>query len=220
MANKIEKVKEVREESLVTNSIFITETNSTKIMTIIKLLKKNSAGGIDNISVKVLKHLSSFLALPLSILINNIINTGICPKHFKKAEIIHIHKAGSKKDMLNYRPISLISNIAKIFENIIHQRICRYLQKYELLNSNQYGFRKNLSTSDALANFSNTIYNNLDSIKPTLAIFLDLAKAFDTVNHKLLIKKLFNLGIRGQTLKLFENYLQDRSQVVKINSNK
>lgn len=181
-------------------------------------LKKGKAGGIDGISVKVLQTLCSFVAKPISELINNSIITGKCPDHFKKAEIVPIFKSQGKLSVSNYRPISLISNIAKVFEKVIHFRLCNFVEKYKILNENQFGFRKRLSTNNALNVFANTIYNSLDKSQPTMAVFLDLAKAFDTVDHSILLEKLKRVGIRGTALDLLRDYLNNRTQQVRVNN--
>ena len=145
---------------------------------------------------------------------------GIWPNELKKAEITPIHKAKDKHSPNNYRPISLISNIAKIFEKLIHLRLLSFFNKYKIISDKQFGFRKNKSTKDALNLITNLIYDQLDSSEPIAVTFLDLAKAFDTVDDQILLDKLYNLGIRGNAHKLLKSYLTNREQRVKINSKK
>lgn len=118
--------------------------------------------------------------------------------------------------MENYRPISLINNFAKLFEKCLKTRIIQFLETNKLLNQHQYGFRTNLSTEDAVFNLINEINNNLNSNRKTLAVFIDLAKAFDTIPHEQLLYRMENMGMRGTTNSLFKNYLSDRTQRVKI----
>lgn len=198
------------------NSIFLSLASEIEILTILKKLKVRAAGGIDGIPVRVLQTLDVYVAKPLADLINMIILTNEVPEHFKKAEIVPIFKANEKTIISNYRPISLISNLAKIFERVLHIRLIKFIGKNKLLHKNQFGFRKNLSTSDALQLFSDTIFQNLDASKPSMAIFLDLAKAFDTVDHKKLLQKLEKIGIRGVALNIIRSYLTNRKQVVKL----
>ena len=130
--------------------------------------------------------------------------------------MVPIFKSGDKHLTTNYRPISLIFNIAKLLEKIIYSRIVCFLNKHKVLMHNQFGFRRNKGTREALAFVAKKIYNNLDSGTPTIATFLDLVKAFDTVNHKILLSKLEKYGIRGIALNLLKNYLSERAQVVRI----
>ena len=111
----------------------------------------------------------------------------------------------------------MISNIAKVFEKILYNRIYDFVIKNNIISQQQFGFLKNIGTRDALNYVTNILYQNLDRSKPTLIAFLDLAKAFDTVNHRLLIDKLYCIGIRGQALDLLDSYLSDRYQKDRLN---
>ena len=144
------------------------------------------------------------------------IEKSVWPDNLKSAEVVPIHKAGSKSCISNYRPISLISNIAKIFEKILYNRLYSFLEKHQILSEHQYGFVKNKGTADALNYITHKIYQNLDKSKRIIATFLDLAKAFDTVNHDILLSKLERYGIRGKVLLLFKSYLSNRQQKVRI----
>ena len=117
----------------------------------------------------------------------------------------------------NYRPISLLSNLNKILEKLMHKRIYAFLEKYDLLYSLQFGFRSKFSTSHALIHMTEAIRSALDSGNVTCGIFVDFAKAFDTVNHEILLKKLDNFGFRGVVNDWFRSYLTDRKQKVVIN---
>lgn len=136
---------------------------------------------------------------------------------FKTSIVRPIYKKGNKLDPSNYRPISLITNFTKIFEKIIKKRLTAYLQKYKIISAKQYGFQAGISTQDAIVSLTEKIYNSLDQQMPSLAVFLDLAKAFDTVSISLLAESLEDLGIRGVNLKLFKSYLTDRIQYVSVN---
>ena len=117
----------------------------------------------------------------------------------------------------NYRPISLISVLAKIFERLLSDRLNAYLDKHKVLSNKQYGFRKNRSTTDALDRLTELIEAAMDEKSASLVIFVDLAKAFDTVDHKQLLDCLEGIGVRGVQYSLFRSYLTDRRQCVRLN---
>ena len=155
---------------------------------------------------------------PLSHIINVIFSTGVFPKILKSAIIVPIFKQGNKKLANNYRPIALISSIGKLIEKCIKYKLTNFLEKYKLLSNQQFGFRKDTSTENALCGVTDRILNDLDSGKKVVGIFLDLTKAFDTVVHQILLERLHNIGIRGIANDLFKSYLSGRSQRVKIDN--
>lgn len=130
--------------------------------------------------------------------------------------VIPLHKKGSKQMMSNYRPISLLPTTSKILEKIVKARLASYTE--ETISKNQYGFRVGTGTNDALAALTQIINENYESKNKSLAVFVDLAKAFDTVSHKILLKKLELLGIAGAAYQWFSSYLGDRSQLVRVGS--
>lgn len=140
------------------------------------------------------------------------------PDCLKTATISPIIKSGETKDINNYRPISIISSVGKIIEKAIKIQLTDFLEKCNIIHKNQFGFRKDCSTQHAIFEFTQKIYNAFNNGNKSLAIFLDLAKAFDTVSHNILLEKLENYGIRGLALKLFKSYLTDRKHKVKINN--
>ncbi|XP_057290244.1 uncharacterized protein LOC130612931 [Hydractinia symbiolongicarpus] len=156
---------------------------------------------------EILKYLST---------INSKKSSGVFPTQLKLTKVIPIHKKESKLDCTNYRPISLLSNINKIFEKLIHDRLYKFLNKNKVLYSQQFGFRKIYSTSQTLLNMIQKIADNLDKGNYVCGIFVDLQKAFDTVDHEILLKKLFHYGVRGNVLNLLKSYLSDRDQFVSI----
>jgi hypothetical protein len=127
-----------------------------------------------------------------------------------------VYKSGEKNDVNNYRPISVLPAISKIIEKMINNRLIAYLEKFKIISKSQFGFRKGLSTEDAVLALTKEITNQVDNGNKCLAIFLDLKKAFDTVSHSTLIHKLETMGIREKSLDLLSDYLHDRSQKVKI----
>lgn len=197
-------------------TLFLYPTDEPEIKKIIRELKNNKAPGKDKIRAEVIKDLEDIVAKPLCYIFNLILETGIYPSALKEAIIKPVHKSGDKFLMENYRPISLVSNFNKILEKIIKIRITKYCKKHELISDIQYGFQEGKSTNDAIAKLTSLIYSKIDQSKPSLAVFLDLAKAFDTVSHPQLLQKLESIGCRGVVLKLMQSYLQDRKQYVQI----
>ena len=198
-------------------SIFITRTNHIEILNITNNIEIKN-GGIDYINTKTLKTLSVHIVNQLVHICNQCIDKATWPDALKIAEVIPTHKSNEKHIPTNYRPISLISNIAKIFEKIIHNRITNFINSCDLLTKNQYGFRKNRSIKEALFQLSNMIYKNIDTSTPIAITFLDLVKAFDTIDHQILLDKLYNYEIRGSAYNLLKNYLTNRQQRVKLNN--
>jgi len=202
----------------VEHSFFMSPVTSFDIAKNITNLKSSSAAGKDKIPIRIVKENSSSLSKPFAHIINLIFTTGKIPHDFKESIVTPIYKTGDKKKIENYRPISLINNFTKIFERCVKERLINYLEKYNLLNKNQFGFRKGLSTEDALCQLVRNVYKSFENNKKCLAIFLDLTKAFDMVSHDLLCKKLEKYGIRGTPLDMFKNYLKDRKQYVRVGS--
>lgn len=200
----------------VANSMFLREVDTAEIIKQIDSLKNNKAPGIDGITVKILKMCNVYIAGPIAHIINECFRTGICPKHFKLAVVVPIYKAGKECEISNYRPISLLPSLSKIFEKCLAARITSYLEHSGVLNCAQYGFRKGVSTSSAIANFTECIYELLDTGLKTIVVLVDLAKAFDTLHHETLLDKLERYGFRGIVHTLIRNYLTGRSQVVRI----
>ena len=141
----------------------------------------------------------------------------MCPDALKISEVIPIHKGGSTEEINNYRPISLLSIFDRIIEKLTHARMYEFLQEHNILCQNQVGFRKNNSTTSALIEITEKIKETIDNKKYGCGIFMDLCKAFDTVNHDILLKKLEHYGIRGNALEWFRSYLTNRKQYVSLN---
>lgn len=200
----------------VKSSIVMLPTDVYEVRNEIKNLKEDALGGPDNIPSKIIKKISHTIEDILVSLINNSLKTGIFPEQLKRARVTPIFKGGNSSDPSNYRPISVLNQFSKIFEKIIASRLLSFLEKRKILFPGQFGFRKKHSTYMAIANVINTITDKLDKGDKLIALFIDLSKAFDTLDHVLLITKLEHYGIRGQSLKLIESYLTNRSQIVKF----
>lgn len=200
------------------NSFYLADTNNDEIIDTISSLRSNSSPGVDNLSSACLKKIASYIVEPLKMIINKCFLVGYFPKLFKVAKVVPLYKSGDKSNPSNYRPISLINNLAKIMEKIIKKRLVSYLNKHRIINRNQYGFKSGISTEDAISDFLERIIENFNSKKKTLTTFLDLAKAFDTVSQSRLLEKMEHLGIRGSPLKLFNSYLTERYQLLTLNT--
>ena len=150
-------------------------------------------------------------------MVNLCFETGVFPDVLKLAKVTPLHKKESNLDYLNYRPISLLSVFSKIYEKLIYMRIYSYLTKKDLIYSKQFGFRSNHSTNHAIISITEHIRNLLDNSKYVCGIFVDLEKAFDTVNHKVLCEKLNFYGLRGNVNNLLQSYLSNRKQYVSLN---
>jgi len=198
------------------NSLFLYPVTESEIGNIISQLNSNSASGEDGISAKFIKYFKNYFIPPLVFIINFSFTSGIFPDDLKYSIVTPVFKAGDKTNVSNYRPISVINQFAKVFEKAIAYRLNKHLSFNNIISCNQYGFRPNKSTDDALFLTMKTIYSALNDNKRCLAIFLDLAKAFDSVPHNILLSKLHKYGVRGIALELFKSYINDRGQAVKI----
>ena len=164
----------------------------------------------------MIKHCASLIAPILSKLYKKCIQDGVVPKVLKYGVITPIHKKGRKDKIENYRPISTLPIFGKIFEKILYKRIYNFATSQNIISESQFGFRANHSTSHAIHDSINFIKSCHAKSRHALGIFIDLSKAFDTIDHKILLSKLHNYGIRGTPHELLKSYLSDRYQQVKI----
>ena len=200
------------------NSMYLKPVNESELVRHISSLKNNSAPGEDGISTQFIKKLHKYFLKPLVHIINLIFRTGTIPAYFKSSIVVPIFKSGNKEHITNYRPISFINNFSKLFEKVLKERLISYFKTNNILSEKQFGFVENMSTSDAMYEIISEITNSMNKGNKTLGIFLDLAKAFDTVPHDLLLKTLSHYGIRGPVSDVFESYLTGRQQIVRINN--
>ena len=180
-------------------------------------LNDNKAVRPNSIPNKILKLVNRDISYQLADLFNLSLSNGIFPTILKINKVTPAHKKDSKLLCSNYRPISLLSNIDKILERIMYKRLYSFLEQSELIYNLQFGFRQKHSTSHALINLTESIREKLDKGNYACGIFVDFQKAFDTVDHHILLKKLNHYGIRGIPNDWFASYLQDRKQFVSIN---
>ena len=189
----------------VKNSLFLSLPTSHEISKIIlnSNEKKSSHGAISN---KVTKMTNETISPYLEVLFQKCIKEGVFPDSFKIAEVIPLFKGGDREDRNCYRPISLLPTISKIFERILAKRMISFFTKFDILSKDQFGFRAKFSTEYAIADIYDKLINNLDKRLSSCAIFLDLAKAFDSVSHEILLRKLQHYGVRGKALELLRSY--------------
>ena len=182
------------------NSIYFTPTNTEEISDIINVLKNKKSTGHDGISSSLIKQIKTAICIPLTTIINKSLETGQVPTNMKLAKVILIYKAKDKKILNNYRPVSLLPCISKIIEKIIHKRLYHFLQLNDIFYNSQYGFRPKHSTINAITELCYNIINGFENKQQSLAVFLDLSKAFDTIDHNIMLKQLCHYGIRGVAL--------------------
>ena len=171
------------------NSLFLHPTDKRDIIRIIHELKPKNSCGHAGISSKLVKYLTNEIALPLSIMINTSIERGHVPDTMKLAKVIPIHKLKDKQMLNNYRPISLLPIFSKILEKVIYHMLFNFLNTNNALFSSQYGFRKKHSTINAVTELVSHVIKAMNRKENTISVFLDLSKAFDTVNHNILLRK-------------------------------
>ena len=201
----------------VPHSIFLRPITSNECANIIDSLK-NTSYNKDTLPVKIFKLAKHILIEPIRYLINMSIENGVFPDVLKCANVTPIFKNGDRCCVANYRPVSVLPYLSKIFEKCIANRVLGFIDSNKIITPNQFGFQKGKSTEQAILKLIEGIHNALNSKKHHLSIFVDLSKAFDTVNHAILLQKLYHYGIRGPAYSWFESYLSDRQQRVKIGS--
>ena len=200
------------------HSFYIYPTSEREIVEEISKLKSGKATGPFSIPVKVIKIIKTVIAKPLETLFNISFSTGIVPNSFKLANVIPIYKKGPQNNLSNYRPISLLSIFNKLLEKLMCKRLLNFLEKNNVFYNKQFGFRTKHSTDQAILSIIDQIQIAIDEKNFTCGIFLDFSKAFDTVNHEIILKKLDNYGIRGIAKGWFASYLCNRQQTVTINN--
>ena len=186
----------------------------------VKKLPNKCSTAEDGITIYELKKYWEILCVPLVMLFNLSLQKGVFPKTLKKAQIVPIPKIQNPHSPENFRPIAILSNISKIFESIIQERMLKFLNKMGFFDSKQFGFLPQKNTSEAIVAHLSEIVNKLENGEIVLGLYMDIAKAFDTVSHEILLEKLLKAGFRGVFWEWLQSYLIDRQQQVKYNGSK
>ena len=193
-------------------------TNEEEVKGLIRDIDISKASAILNVSSKIIKDAFETIPVLLTKLFNISLNRGKVPDAWKSATVIPLKKEGNSADVNNLRPISLLPVQIKLLEKIVHNRLMAYLDHEQLLDNKQGGFRPGHSTVDTIVRFTEDLYQNINNGLTSIAVYIDLRKAFDTVNHILLLNKLRNLGVIGTNLDWIENYLENRTQTTLANN--
>ena len=199
-------------------TMFLTLTNEHEISNLINNFKGKNSSGHDNISNHVIKDLKSCLLVPLTIIFNKSLAEGSFPSIMKAADVVPLHKSKSKLDKGNYCPISLLMTLSKLLEKIVYSLTYQFMEKTNQIYDGQFGFRRKHSCENAFQNLLSDIIKNEVRNKTTIAAFLDLSKAFDTLSHPILFTKLSKYGIQGKSLDWFKSYLSNRTMRVKCST--
>ena len=197
-------------------TMYVRPVSSSEVYNIIKKFK-NKATRDSKVSALKVANCDFKFTQALADIITASFQEGIFPQTLKSARVVPIHKGGAKTDVANYRPISLLSTFSKIYEKLMHHRLTDFMESNGSFYDMQYGFRSGRSCEHALLKAQSILLNSLNKNKISLLLLIDFSKAFDMVEHSILLKKLYHYGIRGTSLKWLESYLENREQYVSVN---
>ena len=202
------------------HSMYIEPVSEDTVVNTTLSLKSKTSSGHDEISTKLMKNAIHPIKVPLTHIINSSLSSGIFPDKMKIAKVVPVYKASDPTILNNYRPISLLPAFSKLLEKIMFNKIVSFLDRYKVLYKHQYGFRAKHSTIHPILHFLNHCaeHHNADRHTLTLATFCDLSKAFDIIDHNILLYKLQHLGLRGTVNNWISDYLRNRTQFVEFKS--
>ena len=200
----------------ISNTMFLMPVTNNELLATVSQLANKKSQDHDDLDMSTVKVIVPHAMSPLLHIFNLSFTTGKFPDNMKIAKVIPLFKSGTKSDFSNYRPISLLPQFSKILEKLFCARLVAFVEKNKILFESQYGFRHNHSTGLALAELVEYVTEAMDKKDSTIGVFIDLKKAFDTVDHSILIKKLDHYGIRGLASTWIQNYLYNRKQYVAV----
>lgn len=207
--------KEISVERI-SDSMSLGFVDKKEIMEVVNnYLNKTSTNG-NNIDMHIVKSVIDAIADLLTHIRNRSFKSGTFPQKMKIAKVIPLFKSGDKHLFTNYRPVSLSSQFSKILEKLFERRLNNFVDRHKLFMDSQYGFRSGSSTSMALMELVEQITSCIEKKKYALGIFIDLKKAFDTIDHEILLKKMEIYGIRGAALDWIDSYISNRQQFVQL----
>ena len=196
------------------------ELTEDELLNSVSLLKPNKSSGVDDVSSNVIIKSINFIKIPLLHIFNLSLKYGVFPENLKIAKVTPIYKTGDPSDVSNYRPISVLTCFSKILERVMYKRLYSFLTINNILYDKQFGFKSGHSTNHAIIHLVHEIFKAFDENKFTLGVFIDLSKAFDTVDHNILLHKLKNYGVVNNNLLWFKIYLTNRKQYISFNDSK
>ena len=198
-------------------SMFLEPVTETEVFNVVNKFTNKTSKGYDDIDMTLLKNVIHVILYPIVLMCNKSLESGVFPDSMKTAKVIPLFKKGDPQDFSNYRPVSLLPQFSKILEKVFNNRLMSFVDSHSILNNGQYGFRNGHSTSSAILELLEELTNGIEKSKSTIGVFIDLKKAFDTIDHNILIKKLEFYGIRGIANDWICSYLSNRFQHVLIN---
>ena len=198
-------------------TFILKQVTCTEIENLMRNINISKTCGPNSIPSKILRELRFALSQPIMNICNKSFKTGVFPTKLKISKIIPIHKKGSQTILSNYRPISLLSNISKLLERLMFSRLYNFLEAHNLIYELQFGFRAKHSTNHALVAITQKIKEAINNNATAIGVFVDFQKAFDTVNHEILLRKMSHYGVRNTAQDWFRSYLSERTQYVSIN---
>ena len=202
--------------NLVENSLFLKPTDPKEVEAIMPSLNNSKSSGPFSIPIRLLKTLAKGVSESYSLIVNGSFMKGVYPVNLKIVKVVALHKKGPSDNATNYRPISLLSVFSKILGKLMHKRLNDFLDINNVIHPLQFGFRQKHSTTHALTSLTEKIKQTVDKGNYGCGVFIDLKKAFDTVNHS---RKLERYGVRGIPLQWFRSYLSGRKQHVSVAGN-